>query len=62
MNEGVNETDSCCCYMKCKFYALGEFGSIYVSWFIDLCDASVFEPILYYVVLESFIFVKLVKK
>lgn len=28
----------------------------------SLIYASVFEPILYYVVLESFIFVKLVKK
>ena len=48
--------------MKQKIYVLGEFGSIYVSWFTDLYDEAVFEPILYYAVLESFIFVKLVKK
>lgn len=32
--------------MKQKIYVLGEFGSVYVSWFTDLYDAAVFEPIL----------------
>lgn len=48
--------------MNWKTYVLREFSSIYVSWFTDLYDAAVFDSILYYAVLESFIFVKLAKK